>query len=298
MNHPRRQKLPAPWHIISPAISIYRNNFSLFLKLAIQCSGWFFISNLILFFGGAIVLVGFFTTFVAAYSSGITQWWQSPGIMIIVTLVLLYLYIFAAAKGSLNKALMGLVAYQSLTGESESLQVNFRQLKHRMWRFWLLEISINSSISIMAQITDRLESGWIFLGIALQIFVATQYFVSDIILAVEHCNVFPAMQRSSKFSKSHLLPMSAVLIITWTILIPPYLLTFIPVIAVWQSEWQTPELAHFLGNPIWHLLQALGLSIFLFTIVQTLTIPLWQLTKASLYRELRTLNTSIAMNHA
>jgi hypothetical protein len=282
----RQQSLPTPWRIIYPAFLTYRNNFPLFLKLAMQGAGCFFISNCLFVLGYTVAVLGFFAAVVTYFSKG-NQPWHFSGITLIISLVILYLCSFVSAKNSLNKGLMGLAAYQILTGRSESLRVSFHQIRPRIWQFWLLEAFVNTAISIMARITDRLESGWIILGLILQFFVVVQYFVSDIIIAVENCNAISAIHRSHRFSKSYLLPMSAVLVVTWIILIPLYLLTLIPIIFVWQLEWQIPELALSRGASILHLLQALGVSILLFTLVQILVVPLWQLIKASLYRELK-----------
>jgi hypothetical protein len=286
MTNLRQQPLPTPWRIIYPAFLTYRNNFPLFLRLATQCAGCFFISNCLFGLGYVTAVLGFLTAAIA-YVFKSNQAWHSSGITLIIALVILYLCSIVSAKNSLNKGLMGLVAYQILTGRSENLRVSLYQIKPRIWQFWLLEAFINTAISIMARITDRLESGWILLGLALQFFVTAQYFVSDIIIAVENCNVISAVHRSHRLSKYYLLPMSAVLVMTWIILIPLYLLTLIPIIFVWQSEWQVPESAISRGASILHLLQALGVSILLFTLVQILVIPLWQLVKASLYKELR-----------
>jgi hypothetical protein len=57
-----------------------------------------------------------------------------------------------------------------------------------------------------------------------------------------------------------------------------------------MAEWQIPETALFVSSSVTHLLQALDVSAILLTAAQVLTIPLWQLVKASLYRELYALN--------
>jgi hypothetical protein len=286
MNHSRRHTLPTPWHTMYQAIFIYRANFSLFFRIGLQATGWFLVANLVFFLGPLLLIAYPFVSIalLSRFSTGPV--WLVWLIFLGLLVGLPYLYVLTTAKGSLHKGFIGLVAYQMLTGQPESLPVNFRQIKPWMWRFWLLECSISAALGGIASLTNRLEGWWMLLGIAIQIFAAANFFIADIILAVERCNVSPALQKCQRLSKIDLLPISLVLIITASIVAPLYLLAFLPVIGVWMAEWQIPETALFAGKSVIHLLQALGVSAMLFTFVQVLTIPLWQLVKASLYREL------------
>ncbi len=292
MNNLRRHLLPAPWQTIQQAISIYRANFSLFFRIGLQATGWFLIANLVWFLGPLLLIAYPFAAIglLSKLTAGPVWlvWLGFFGALI----GLPYFSILANAKGSLYKGFISLVAYQMLTGQSESLPVNFRALKPWMWRFWLLECSISAAIGGIASLTNRLEGWWMLLGIAIQIFAVANFFIADIILAVERCNVSPALQACQSQSKGNLLSISFVLIITTSIVLPLYLLAFLPVISLWLGTWQIPETALFTGSLGINLPQALGLSAILFTFVQVLTIPFWQLVKASLYRELSALNFS------
>jgi hypothetical protein len=290
MNDARQDALPTPWHTIHQAIFIYRANFPMFFRTGLQATGWLLVANLVLFLGPLLLIAYLLGSAVllprlAASTVGLLIFW---GLLIGMPC----LYILANAKGSLYRGFIGLVAYQMLTGQPESLPVIFRQIKPWMWRFWLLEICISISVALVAAFTSRLEGWWMLLGIALQILEAASFFISDIIMAVERCNVFAALVKGNRLSKTYRFPVICVLIITTLIVIPLDLLAFLPVIGVWLAEWQVPETALFAGNPVIHLLQALGISAILSTFVQVVTIPFWQLIKASLYRDLYALNFS------
>ncbi len=290
MIYPKRQKLPTLWYIIYPAISAYNTNFSSLINLAIQYSIWVFIANLIFFLGSTIAIIGSFATFIS-YASGGGQIGQFLGIIVlIVVLTLLHLYNFASSKSEFRKMLISLTAYQSLTGKVKDSRVSQPRSKPSLLKLCKLDFGINILI-IMEAATEKTSTWPILLVIMLQIYTASQYFISDIVIIAEQCDKFAALQRSRNISKSHVLKISMISVITWLILIPFNLLAFTPIIIVWNSEWQALKLALLTWYPISHLLQASVLSILLFAMIQILIFPLWQLVKASLYRELNLLES-------
>ncbi|NJR52040.1 MAG: hypothetical protein HC780_23175 [Leptolyngbyaceae cyanobacterium CSU_1_3] len=289
----RHLALSTPWSILYQSVSLYRANFGLFFRLALYSNGWFLASNLAWFTALAILLASPFALliFLAHVSGG--QGWLVLAIAVVFVIAMFGLSIFTSAKGLLRQALIGQIAYHTLIGQPEPVQVIFRRMRPRMWQFWLVEAAINATLACVGGITGKFEGGWILLGIALQIFVLAQRFLADFIIAVESCNAGPALRRSQEQCNSLLLPISGMLAIVWLFIVPLYLLAFLPAIAVWQLEWQTPETALFTRDSVVHLIQAIGISIVLCTLFQTLTIPFWQSIKASLYQTLRASHPSV-----
>jgi hypothetical protein len=285
MNHP--QPLPKPWSIINQSILIYRTNFRLFLRLTLHSTAWFLVSNLLWVAGLGLFLVSPFALFIFFSQSSGMQLGHLLAIAILLLIAISGLSIFTSAKGYLYQALIGKVAYQILSGQPETVQVDVRDMRGRMWQFWYSAVSINSGVLLVNNITAKFEGGWMLLGITLQVLVAAQWFLSDLIIAVERCNVGTSLRRSRAQTKSYFLQVGFILVIIWLLIAPLYLLSFSPAIAVWQLEWQTPEATLSTGEPILHLIQALGFSLILFTLIQTFTIPLWQSTKASLYQAIK-----------
>jgi hypothetical protein len=288
MIYPKQQKPPTLWNIIYPTILAYNANFFSLTNLAVQYSTWLFITNLVFFLGCTIAIIGSFATFIL-YTSGGGQTGQFLGIIVlIVVLTLFHLYNFASSKSEFSKMLISLTAYQLLTGNVKGLQTSQPRSKPSLSKLCKLDFSIDTLI-IIAATAEELSVWPALLIIMLQIYNASQYFISDIIIIAENCDDFTALQRSRNISKSHSLKINMISGITWLTLIPFNLLAFTPAIIVWKIEWQTLKLSLLSWDPISHLLQASVLSILLFAMVQILTFPLWQLVKASLYRELNLL---------
>lgn len=291
------QSIPAPWSIIHQGITIYRANFPIFFKMSLYCNAWFLAANLPwLFLVGMLFVLYIFLTSPAVFTALFSYLPSGMlGHVLIATLVILIISLclspFTSAKGLLRQALIGQVAYQILVEQSETLQVNLHRLRPRLWQFWLAEVYINGVISAVEPMASRLGEWVVF---ALNIWLMAQWFLANFVIAVEDCNVTKSLRISRDLSKPHMLNICCILIGTWVLTLPLYLLAFSPAIAVWLVEKQNLAPAQLNTESLFHLMLALGLSIILATLFHTLTIPLWQSIKAVLYYNLRPSNLTSA----
>ncbi|MEH1833247.1 MAG: hypothetical protein V7L29_14520 [Nostoc sp.] len=292
------QAISAPWSIIRQAIAIYRANFPLFLKMALYCTAWFLaaylpwlflVSVLLALSVAPYVFLASPSVFAALFSHLPSEILGSVLIAAVVILMIgLGLSPFTSAKGLLRQTLISQVAYQTLRGQPETILANLRHLRSRFWQFWLAEVYINGVLTAIGHLTSRLGE-WLVLGlsIAINIWFTAQWFLVNLVIAIEDCNVRQALRISRERSKPHMLTICCTLFGTGVLTVPLYLLAFSPAIAVWLAEKQDlfPTLLN--AESLLHLILALGLSIILTVLFHTLAIPLWQSIKALLYCYLR-----------
>lgn len=277
------QAISASWSIIRQAIAIYRANFPLFLKMALCCNAWFLASYLPWLFLVSVLLALSVASYVFLASPSVfaALFSHLPSAVLIAAVVILMISLclspFTSAKGLLRETLISQVAYQILIGQPETIRANLRHLRSRFWQFWLAEVYINGVLTAIGHLTSRLSEQlvlgeWLVLGlsIAINIWVIAQWFLVNLVIAIEDCNVRQALRISRERSKPHMLTICCTLFSTGVLTVPLYLLAFSPAIAVWLAEKQNFPLA-------------LGLSIILTVLSHTLAIPLWQSIKALLY---------------
>lgn len=288
MNYRSQRVILAPWSIIHQAMTLYRANFIQYFQIALASSIWFLVCNLLWFIlgiAGVLLMHPFALTILVLQFPNFATSLSLPiaGTLLIVMLVL---GIFASAKGLSQQALIGLLAYQALIGLPEMLVVNTQRIRHKFWQFWLADIYINCSFSALSIVTSKWGGWLILLSILLRVWLEARWFLLNLVIAVEQCNVRQSLRISKQQSAPDIIQIGFILVATWLLTMPLYLLAFSPAIAVWLTEWQHSEMSPLAVNPLVHLLQGLGLSIIFATLLHTLTIPLWQSVKAVLYREL------------
>ncbi|MCW5315480.1 hypothetical protein GTQ43_17185 [Nostoc sp. KVJ3] len=289
MNYRSQRASLAPWSIIHQAMTLYRVNFIQYFQIALASTIWFLVCNLLWFILviAAVLFVYSFALITLVPQSQNFATSISLPIAAILLIVMLALGIFASAKGLSQQALIGLLAYQTLIGVSEMLVVNNQRIRHQFWQFWLADIYINCILYSLSIVTSKWGGWLILLSILLRVWLEARWFLSNLVIAVEQCNVRQSLRISKQQSAPYIIQIGFILVATWLLTMPLYLLGFSPAIAVWLAEWQHSEMSLLALNPLIHLLQGLGLSIIFATLLHTLTIPLWQLVKAVLYRELR-----------
>ncbi|MBD2512866.1 hypothetical protein H6G91_37795 [Nostoc muscorum FACHB-395] len=289
MNYRSQRASLAPWSIIHQAMTLYRVNFIQYFRIALTSTIWFLVSNLLWFILviAAVLFVYSFALITLVPQSQNFATSISLPIAAILLIVMLDLGIFASAKGLSQQALIGLLAYQTLIGVSEMLVVNNQRIRHQFWQFWLADIYINCILYSLSIVTSKWGGWLILLSVLLRVWLEARWFLSNLVIAVEQCNVRQSLRISKQQSAPYIIQIGFILVTTWLLTMPLYLLGFSPAIAVWLAEWQHSEMSLLALNPLIHLLQGLGLSIIFATLLHTLTIPLWQSVKAVLYRELR-----------
>ncbi len=293
------QSILPPWRIIREASSIYRTNFPVFFRMALYSAAWFLAANVPwLFLVGVLFSLYLFlaspTVFSALFShlpSGLLG--HALIAAVILLIISLCLSPFTSAKGLLRQAAIAQLAYQILSGSPEPLKANLRLLQPRLWQFWLVEFYINGVLTAVGHLTsslgERLLGEWVIWGlsIAIQIWLMAQWFLTNLVIAVEQRNAQSSLRLSREWAKPHMLTICCLLIGTGGLTLPLYLLAFSPTIAVWLAEQSTLAIAQLTPASLLHLLLALALSLILATLCHILTIPLWQSTKAVLYHHLK-----------
>ena len=283
------QAISAPWSIIHQAIAIYRANFPLFLKMALYCNAWFLAASLPWLFVLLALSVASYVFFASpSVFSHLPSEILRPVLIatVVILMISLCLSPFTSAKGLLRQTLISQVAYQILIGQPETIRANLRHLRSRFWQFWLAEVYINGVLTAIGHLTSRLGEQlvlgeWLVLGlsIAINIWFTAQWFLVNLVIAIEDCNVRHALRICRERSKPHMLTICCTLFGTGVLTVPLYLLAFSPAITVWLAE--KPTLLN--AESLLHLILALGLSIILTFLFHTLAIPLWQSIKALLY---------------
>ncbi|MEH2323707.1 MAG: hypothetical protein V7K32_09065 [Nostoc sp.] len=289
MNYRSQRVILAPWSIIHQGMTLYRANFIQYFQIALASSIWFLVCNLlwfILLITALLLIYPFAFMTLVPQSQNFASSISLP-IAGILLIIMLALGIFAWAKGLSQQSLIGLLAYQALIGQPEMLVVNTQRIRHQIWQFWLADIYINFILYSLSIVTSKWGGWLILLSILLRVWLEARWFLSNLLIAVEQCNIRQSLRISKQQSASYIIQIGFILVATWFLTMPLYILAFSPAIAVWLAEWQHSELSLLALNPLIHLLQGLGLSIIFAILLHTLTIPLWQSVKAVLYRELR-----------
>ncbi|WNZ47656.1 hypothetical protein Q2T42_07400 [Leptolyngbya boryana CZ1] len=288
------QALPSPWRIITQGISIYRTNFALFFRIALQSTIWILASNLM----WLMVFAGLFISFFGWILLPVSKLsWTIIAIAIILLIAIVCFGIFASAKGLLQSALISRITYQILLEQPESLQDNFRQIRPQMWQLWFSRNMLNITAYALGRTFLDSDQWWLILvGFALQLCFVAEYFISDVIIAVERRKAISSLKSSYRLSKSHLLYIATTMVIAGLLLIPLDVLAFSPLFLAWSSinQGSDVDLLTSLVNvgTLQQLAQALGLSLLLYTLAQVVAMPVWQSIKAVLYQTLRTVNLS------
>ena len=285
-----------PWTIIHQAISIYRSNFRQFFTLSLYATTWFIIANLTWFlFIAAIISIPLFGLIILTYVPQSLSGLNNVSILfgaVVSVLALLALSIYSSAQGLLQEAIIGNMAYQYIIGQPILIKTAFQQNRRYLWQFWLAQFFINIPLYAIELLSNSTGILIVILGILLSIWIAGKSFLANIFITVNGCTVREALRMSKQQSKPHMLQIFLILLSTSVLAIPLGLLGFSPAIFVWFSEWQnqTDSMPNF--EPISHLIQSLGLSIILITMLGSLIAPLLQSIKAVIYTQIIPLSNS------
>lgn len=286
---------PVPSKIIYQAISLYRGNFIQFFSLSLRSAVWAFVSVT----SFLIIIVCLFLQapvfeFLAQLSIQIPEEARYAAVWIVSIFLTLVLFVFASAQVHLKTALIGRLAYQCLIQEPESLAPISDLVKMRFWHFWMAEIYIG----IIFAAVNRGINKWIpdpiwsmLIETLASTFIAGQYFLTSMLISVDLYTARQAWKNSEKQFGAYPIEISAILILTWLMTMPLYLLAFSPVITIAISEWNSSSEAGGLAQMFasaTHIVQALALSSVLATVLHALVVPLWQSIKAVLYQAVNT----------
>jgi hypothetical protein len=285
---------PVPSKIIYQAIALYRGNFIQFFWLSLRSAMWAFVAVA----SFVISIAGLFSwpifEFTAPPSPPISEDARYLVVLIVSVILTFVLFVFASAQVELKTALIGRLAYQHLIAQPESLAPIADVVKARFWHFWMAEVYIGVILTAMNRLIDRWvpDAIWsILLETFIYILISGQYFLTSMLISVDLDTARQAWRNSKKQFDAYPIEICAVLVFTWLMTLPLYLLALAPVIAIVNAEWNSfAETADFaqMFTAITHIVQAGGLSIVLTMILHALIIPLWQSIKAVLYQVVNT----------
>jgi hypothetical protein len=231
-----------PWTIIHQAISIYRANFRQFFTLSLYATIWFIIANLTWFlFVAAIIAVPLFGLVILTYAPQLSLGPNDSSILIgvvISVLVLLVLSIYSSAKGLLQEAIIGNIAYQYIVGQPTLTKTAFQQNRRYLWQFWLAQFLINIPLYVIDSFSTSKGILIVVMGILLSTWIAGKSFLANIFISVNGCTASEALRISNRQSSPHRMQIFLILLSTIVLAIPLELLGFSPAIFVWFREWQ------------------------------------------------------------
>jgi hypothetical protein len=279
-----------PWTIVYQAISIYRSNFRQFFTLSLYATTWFIIANLTWFiFAAAIIVVSLFGLIALTYVPQFLSEFNNVSILfgsVASVVVLLALSIYSSAQGLRQEAIIGNIAYQYIIGQPISIETAFKHNRQYLWRFWLAQFLINIPVYAIESFSSSKGILIVILGTLLSTWIAGESLLAPLFISVNGCNAREALRMSKQRSRPYMLQIFLILLSTSVLAIPLGLLGFSPAIFVWFSEWQ--DRADSMPNfeSISHLIQSLGLSIILITMLGSILIPLLQSIEAVIYTQI------------
>jgi hypothetical protein len=281
--------------MIHEAISIYRKNFKLFLMLSLHSSGWLLISNI----SGILVISGLayimFLSFHEYFMSILAIPSRHPNfpvsVIIFLTTLAVILSVFSSAQGRLSEATIGQITCRYMLGNPEKSSEIFLQIRPQLWQFWIAQFLIDTRLSSIGLLSSRFD-GMIFImiGIMLQLWLFSRWFISSIIISNEGCSAKASLRMSAKKISPHVFQISLVVIFACFLVSPFYILALLPVSMFWFTEYQNLSSGAFPLDPTIHFLQSLCWSVFLLTIINIAVAPFWQSLKATLYYRLKQTN--------
>ncbi len=279
-----------PWIVVHQAISIYRANFRQLFTLSLYATTWFIIANLTwLLFVASLIAAPFFGVIISTYAPQPSLLINNSSILfalIILVLALLALSIYSSSKGLLQEAIIGNIAYQYIIGQPISTKTAFHQNRQHLWQFWLAQFLINIPLYAIESFSASKGILLVILGTSLSTWIAGESLLATLFISVNGCTVREALRMSKQQSKPYMLQIFLILLSTIVIAVPLGLLGFSPAIFVWLSEWQNQPDSMLNLESISHLIQSLGLSIILITMLGSLTAPLLQSIKAVIYTQI------------
>ncbi len=281
---------PSPLQVIYKAIALYRQNFLRFFMMSLGSTLWFLVSIASLF----TIVVSLFLQepvfeFLAQLSIKVPATSRTPIVSLISIGLTVILFVFGSARSQYQTDIIGRLAYQNLVPDRSKIFVVpiTEVLRTRFWHFWLAEGYVSIVTGGVDCLIDRFipDPNWSMLvQILAMITITGQYFLTSILIAVDLDTVRQALKDSRKQFDAHVIEICAILIITWLMTVPLYLLAFSPAIVVGMAEWNNSnaESADMFAAIV-RALQAVGILIVLATAVHALVVPLWQSIKAVLY---------------
>lgn len=285
-------------NIVSSGFQLYREKFKEYLPIALAAVGWSLLPIV-----GLIVL-----GLVVALIIGATQ--QSTaasGIGVFGGVALIVLAVFCFAKSLTNSALIARLAFGELKNEPEAITDARRFVNSRKWSFlavqiWVALIAFGLVLGfylIVGLIGFAVYSaaGGVIGGLLLAViglvaiagffWLSARLFATEVPLAVEpQMTALQSIERFWSLTKGNIWRVFLVLLITFTITLPLYLIaqfiSIIPQGLVLGLIRDNPD-ALVIGNALSTLISyAVGL------LLSIVVLPLWQIIKAAVYYDLRT----------
>ncbi len=220
--------------------------------------------------------------------------------------------VYGWAKASLLYAEIGRLGFQEIIHQPESVTTVHRKLAPRMWTFlgiailvFIIQFAINYGISTVggflmmpvmllgaAGAAAAALSGLLLVILQLvmvtaQVWFQARFWLYDMVLAMEpETDATNSISRSWELTQGSATKVLFVLLITYLVLAPLYILAFVPLLFTIpffiNASWETPD-----PSLITAILLAVVAVILLLLVAVMFSIPLWQSIKSVLYYDLR-----------
>ncbi|MEX0269501.1 hypothetical protein AB3R30_10175 [Leptolyngbyaceae cyanobacterium UHCC 1019] len=303
-------------NIVSSSFQLYREKFNEYLPIALAAVGWSLLPIL------ALIVLGLIVAVIMGASQQPTA---GAGIGVLGFVAIIVLAVFSSAKSLANSALITRLAFGELTNEPEALTEARRFTNSRKWSFFATQIWVGliaaglvlgmylvaavfgvALFAAFGGFSGSPNSGLIVIGVLLSLLImlvvvtaffwlSARLFGAEVPLAVEP-QILPlqSVKRFWSLTKGNIWRVSLVLLITFAITLPLYLIaqfiSIIPQGLVLGLIRDNPN-ALAIGNALSSLISyAIGL------LLSVVILPLWQVIKAAVYYDLRTRQEGLGLN--
>ncbi|EAZ89644.1 hypothetical protein [Crocosphaera chwakensis] len=284
--------------IITGALRLYRDRFKAYFWVSLQVTLWSILP--FISFLGLIIL---FTSLVFLFDINIINAALIAYILIIiVTLILWALFsVYCWCHGSKNSALISRLAFREIIYQPETTKQAQENIR-KFWSFYGLQVVISliiSGISIILSmiqwiaidlpsyfinqpiITDLLRLIGTILYSIVYLWCYNHFFIAETIFVIEDDQeIINSIKKSWKLTNPYIWPILLVIFLSFLVTLPVYLISAIPILSV-IPFFNINENTDF----TFYGIIALGFlgSIFLFCLLNLITLPFWQIVKGIIY---------------
>jgi hypothetical protein len=293
-------------NVVSTAVTLYKSNFSSYCLVSLRSVGWIFLAMV------AYVVTALIVALLAnTIGTGLSIF---LGIAMILTSLA-----FCLGKSAVDRAIISRMAYQQLINQPETIQSATQKLSGYQWRFfrlsaWLLLFLIGVEIlAYVCLLTVTLIGTYLgsqisgVVGGLLSIILTLAGLVSSILIVVRFCSswfvaelplavdgytaALDSIGRSSHLSRSFIMRIIFVIIVSALITWPLYMLASTPLMIFYAKLFELIQLDPSMSSPAaYTALYAYALlpllSLIFILLLSIVIMPFWQTVKSVLYFDL------------
>jgi hypothetical protein len=289
--------------VVKASVRLYRARFKLYCGIGLRAILWLLLPVLVAIPIGIFSLLSIY--FVNTPSPLFWLFWI---FIILISIFLPFSYVYGFAKYCLNMTLISRLTFYELKGRPETENQGHWAIYRKFWMLCILQFllilifsawnSFHSAIQNVLTVTigDTLNNNMAFTALTLvwatlwymvYLWLIARFLIADTLLVIEsNLNALKAIARSWYLTKGYIWKIIGVEIVVFALLLPAYLLAFIPLASILISkggELLTTIRSGLLLIEFWPYYLA---SLLLCVVVAIVTLPLWPVVKGVVYYDL------------